>query len=248
MRSDDDTPTDRLYTTTESRIDDFDFGAETAAVFDDMLNRSVPLYGEIQRMVGELAGDFAVEGTKIYDLGCSTCNTFLAIAHHLPPGLKIPFVGVDSSEEMLDKARAKLQKSGCPYPYELRTGDLDHGLIVDNCIVVMSLTLQFVRPLLRDRLLQAVHQGLNRNGCLILIEKVLAEHSVFNRLFIKHYYEMKKRYGYSDLEIARKREALENVLIPYRRKENEGLLQRVGFQHVDTFFHWYNCSGVIAVK
>jgi len=33
--------------------------------------------------------------------------------------------------------------------------------------------------------------------------------------FIKNYYAMKKRNGYSDMEIAQKREALENVLIPY---------------------------------
>ena len=49
---------------------------------------------------------------------------------------------------------------------------------------------------------------------------MLGENSTFNRLFINHYYEMKRRNGYSEIEIAQKREALENVLVPYRLEEN----------------------------
>jgi tRNA (cmo5U34)-methyltransferase len=114
--------------------------------------------------------------------------------------------------------------------------------------VLLVLTLQFVRPLWRDRLIRRIAQGMAENGCLILVEKVLGENSTFNRLFIKHYYEMKKRNGYSDLEIAQKREALENVLIPYRLEENKELLRGQGFQHVDVFFKWYNFCGLLAMK
>ena len=249
MPRDDDASMDRLYADAQRGVEDFTFDADTATVFDDMLNRSVPFYGEIQRMVGELAGDFAADATTVYDLGCSTGNTLLAIAHHLPPGLNVRFVGIDSSEEMLDKTRAKLAAMDFPYPHELRTGNLDHGLMIENAsVVIMSLTLQFVRPLRRDRLLEEVYRGLNGNGCFILIEKILAHHSVFNRLFIKHYYEMKKRCGYSDLEISQKREALENILVPYRRQENERLLEQAGFSEVETFFQWYNFLGVIGLK
>ncbi|PZN73238.1 MAG: tRNA (cmo5U34)-methyltransferase, partial [Candidatus Methylumidiphilus alinenensis] len=58
----------------------------------------------------------------------------------------------------------------------------------------------------------------------------------------------KKRQGYSESEIAHKREALENVLIPYRPEENHELLTAAGFRHVEEFFRWYNFSGLIAVK
>ncbi len=112
----------------------------------------------------------------------------------------------------------------------------------------MVLTLQFVRPLYRERLIRSIYDGLTENGCLILVEKVLGENSTFNRLFIKHYYEMKRRNGYSELEIAQKREALENVLIPYRLEENKELLRRAGFRHVDVFFKWYNFCAIIAMK
>jgi tRNA (cmo5U34)-methyltransferase len=89
---------------------------------------------------------------------------------------------------------------------------------------------------------------MNDQGCLILIEKVLGEDSLFNRLFIKYYYDMKRRHGYSELEISQKREALENVLIPYKLLENRELLLRTGFKSVDVFFKWYNFCGIIAVK
>ncbi len=58
-------------------VADFNFGEKVAAVFDDMLDRSVPFYQEIQRMIAEMAADFAVDGTNIYDLGCSTGTTLL---------------------------------------------------------------------------------------------------------------------------------------------------------------------------
>jgi tRNA (cmo5U34)-methyltransferase len=119
---------------------------------------------------------------------------------------------------------------------------------MDASVVLLVLTLQFVRPLNRDRLLDDIYRGLRPGGCLILVEKVLGETPLFNRLFIKHYYELKRRNGYSELEIAQKREALENVLVPYRLEENRDLLVRHGFQSIDVFFKWYNFSGLIAVK
>ena len=113
---------------------------------------------------------------------------------------------------------------------------------------MLVLTLQFVRPLYRQRVIRSIYDGLTEKGALILVEKVLGENSDFNRLFIQHYYEMKRRNGYSDLEIAQKREALENILVPYRLEENKELLLEQGFRHVDVFFKWYNFCGMIAMK
>jgi tRNA (cmo5U34)-methyltransferase len=243
------TAIDTLFAVARPRAEDFNFGKETAAVFDDMLDRSVPFYAEIQRMLGELVADFAVDRTAIYDLGCSTGNTFLAAGANLRPELDVRFIGLDSSEEMLRTAERKLSGAQFPWPFALKLQDLNDGIQIENAsVALMILTLQFVRPLNREALIAALHEGLNHNGCLLLVEKVLGEHSTFNRLFIDHYYEMKRRKGYSDMEIARKREALENVLIPYRLEENKRLLRRVGFQHVDVFFKWYNFCGIIAIK
>jgi len=240
---------DGLFAEQRRRVDDFDFGKNTAVVFDDMLDRSVPFYQEIQRMVAELAVDFAADGTTIYDLGCSTATTIAQIDRGLPPEMKVRYVGIDSSPEMLVLAEKKLAESGVKRSCELRHGDLNSNLEISNAsVVLLVLTLQFVRPLHRERIIREIYEGLEPNGCLILVEKVLGENSAFNRLFINHYYEMKRRNGYSDLEIAQKREALENVLVPYRFEENKELLRGQGFRHVDTFFKWYNFCGMIALK
>lgn len=198
-------------------------------------------------MLGELAGDFAAPGSNLYDLGCSTGTTLVHLDKLLPPD--VAFVGVDSSPEMLDKARSKLKQAGVKRATELVCADLNNGVAISNAsVLVLNLTLQFIRPLNRDRLVMALVAGLNANGCLILVEKMLSQNSTINRLFIKHYYEFKKRNGYSEMEIAQKREALENVLIPYHFDENRELLLRNGFRSCDVFFRWYNFCGMLAIK
>lgn len=238
---------DRVFQEPISRIGDFVFDEQVAVVFDDMLARSIPLYAEVQRMVGELATEFAVEGTNIYDLGCSTGTTLLLLHKRLPKSIR--FVGVDYSEDMLVRCGEKLARQGCERPHELRRADLNQGISMENAsLALMILTLQFIRPLHREKLLADILRGLNDNGCLLLLEKVLGEDSLFNRLFIEFYYDFKRRNGYSELEIAQKRDALENVLIPYKLLENRELLQKTGFRYVDVFFKWYNFCGIIAVK
>ncbi len=240
-------PVDKVFKKKIKRLEDFDFGKKTAEVFDDMLDRSVPFYAEMQRMIKETAAEFAAEGTNVYDLGCSTGTTFLVLDKSLPKGVTL--VGVDSSKEMLEKARSKLSAARVGHPYKLLCQDLNKGIRVSNAsVVIMNLTLQFIRPLYRQRAISAIAEGLNDGGCLILIEKVLSPNSTINRLFIKFYYDFKKRNGYSEMEIAQKREALENVLIPYHFDENRELLLKNGFKGCDMFFRWYNFCGIIALK
>lgn len=228
-------------------MSDFKFGKNVAAVFDDMLDRSVPFYSEIQRMVAEMAVDFSADGTNIYDLGCSTGTTLLNL--HASLSADVTYIGVDNSEDMLARCRAKFEEFQFSKPYKLLCADLNQGVMIENAsVVLMVLTLQFIRPLYRETLLNSIWHGINDNGCLILVEKVLGEDSLFNRLFIKYYYDMKLRNGYSQLEIAQKREALENVLIPYKLLENRELLLKTGFRYCDVFFKWYNFCGMVAVK
>jgi tRNA (cmo5U34)-methyltransferase len=240
-------PRDTIFAEPNRPVGDFTFDQAVAGVFDDMVSRSVPFYTEMQRMVVEIASDFVTPGSNVYDLGCSTATTFLQMHPRLPPSAR--FVGFDNSEQMLAKAREKLTASGVDRSVDLRVADLDQGVQIENAsLVMMILTLQFIRPLNRERLMQDIFRGMNEQGCLLLIEKVLGEDSLFNRLFINYYYDMKRRHGYSEMEISKKREALENVLIPYKLLENRELLLRNGFRSVDVFFKWYNFCGIIAVK
>lgn len=229
------------------QIIDFNFKKKTAQVFDDMLNRSVPFYPEIQRMTSEIAADFAVPKTNVYDLGCSTGTTLIGLDRILSKDIN--FIGVDYSEDMLVKAREKFRKYNVKRKHKFIRADLNNTIEITNAsVVIFTLTLQFVRPLRRKAVIENIARGINRGGCLILVEKVLSVDSTLNRLFINYYYNFKRRQGYSQLEISQKREALENVLIPYRPEENRHLLLESGFRECDIFFKWYNFCGMLALK
>jgi len=231
----------------EQKPEDFRFGKSVVSVFDDMVTRSVPFYAEMQRMMSEIALDFAVPGTNVYDLGCSTGTTLMNLDKILPNDVN--FVGIDESREMLNQCQANFEEQGVNRNYDLRYSDLNKGILIENAsVVIMCLTLQFIRPLYREKLLKDIYDQMNDNSCFILIEKVLGEDSLFNRLFIKYYYDFKRRNNYNEMEISQKREALENVLIPYKLMENRELLSGAGFRYVETFFKWYNFSGMVAVK
>ncbi len=240
-------PTDHLFAEPVSRPTDFAFDATTVRVFDNMVSRSVPFYGEIQRMTAELAAEFGVPGSTLYDLGCSTGTTMVALESWVEPTVR--FVGYDNSPEMVERAREKLAATPSRRPREVRLGDLHQPFAVEDAsVTVMLFTLQFVRPLHRERVIRTIADGTRPDGAIILAEKVIESDTLFNRLFIDNYYDMKRRHGYSDMEIAQKREALENELIPYRIEENRDLLLSCGFTKFQEFFRWYNFAGMIAVK
>lgn len=238
---------DQVFKEEIQKTGDFKFNTAVANVFDDMVNRSVPFYGEIQRMMTEQAADYAKPGTDVYDLGCATGTTLIGMNTAIAE--EIRFIGIDDSQEMLGKCQAKLEQAGFKRPFELRVEDLNENVEISNASVVIScLTLQFVRPINRAKLLKSIFDGLNSGGVFILVEKILAEDSVFNRDFIKYYYNHKRRNQYSEMEISQKREALENILIPYKLSENISLLHDTGFTHCEVFFKWYNFVGLMAIK
>lgn len=202
---------DKVFSEEIKKPSDFKFGATVANAFDDMVERSVPFYNEIQRMIIELAAEHAMPYTQVIDLGCSTGTTMIGLDPHVAKNIR--FVGVDDSAEMLKKCETKLKEARFERNYELVLADLHNELQIENAsVVILCLTLQFVRPIYRERLLRKIYDALVPGGVLIISEKILAEDSLFNRNFIKYYYDYKRRNQYSELEISQKREALENEI------------------------------------
>jgi tRNA (cmo5U34)-methyltransferase len=241
---------DRLFRASAPKPADFEFNDKVAEVFDDMLVRSIPMYLEQQEMIRELASKFWSPGTTIYDLGCSTATTLCNIGRVIEKPCRL--MGFDNSNAMLDRAQLKIRKVGLEDSVSVRFADLNAGLeelkLENASVVTMCWTLQFVRPLNRERLVQSIYNSLVPGGALIVTEKTIANSPQMHRFFIDLYHDFKKRNKYSPAEIRRKREALENVLIPYRACENIELFQKNGFEMVETFFQWYNFAGYLCVK
>lgn len=241
---------DEVFGTTAARGSDFQFNEEVASVFDDMLVRSVPFYLEQQGLIEDIAQRFALPGSRVFDLGCSTGTTLIRLASLLDSSIRL--TGFDNSQPMLDRAKLNADEMGVSDRIEFSHGDFNQNIsewVIENAsVVTVCWTLQFVRPLHRDRLIQKIYSGMVDGGVLIVTDKVLANDAQINRFFIDFYYEFKRRNDYSNEEILKKREALENVLIPYRLDENIALFRRNGFTTVETFFQWYNFAGFLCVK
>lgn len=228
----------------------FKFGEDVANSFDDMVSRSVPFYDEIQRMLVELAEAHIVAKTNVYDIGCSTGNTLRNFLDDKQIKARCPnFIGIDGSRAMLKKAREKLQRYIMSNQCELVARDINKGVTVTNAsVVVLSLTLQFVKPCQREFILAQIFNGLREKGCLILVEKIYVADKKIEREFQKYYRQYKLRQGYSIAEINNKKNALKNVLIPFSCAENLKLLEKAGFKRMAEFFRWYSFLGIVAWK
>jgi len=238
---------DKVFKQQFAHASDFSFDKKVAVVFDDMVSRSVPFYGEVQRMVSELAKKHVQSHTKVYDLGCSTGTTLIQMSKLLPEDVEL--IGIDDSKEMITKCREKLNSLSAHREIALDVVDITREVPVQGAsVVTMVLVLQFIRPINRLDIVRKIHAGLRDKGVLILVEKILTEEPSFNREYIDYYYDFKRRNDYSELEISQKREALENVLIPYKTSENIAMLKEAGFSEVEVFFRWYNFIGIIAKK
>ncbi len=222
----------------------FEFDEEVAAVFDDMLQRSVPFYSESQKITEFFALKKLEEGGKMYDLGCSTATLLLNIRRKLNSDARL--IGLDNSEAMLEQARKKCEAYGADV--EVKNADILEYDYEEADVFVSNYTLQFIRPLVREELVKKIASSLKKGGNFIFSEKVISHHPKLNKDLIECYYDFKKEQGYSQYEIMQKREALENVLVPYSEEENIKMALNSGFSHCEVVFRWSNFCTFIAIK
>jgi tRNA (cmo5U34)-methyltransferase len=241
---------DKLYRSGKV-TEDFSFNDKVAEVFDDMLDRSVPHYRTVITTTAAMIRRLAKPESVIYDLGCSTGSTLLELARLLPD-MNLRFIGLDNAPAMLDKARRKAEMFGKSAVIEFHQQDItDAGLsttLEGADIILCNYTLQFIRPMLRQEFINRLSASLPAGGLLFVSEKIISNHSRLNRTFIDLYHDFKRDQGYSELEIAAKREALENILIPFTPEENISLLKKSDFQEVEMFFRWINFASFVALK
>ena len=234
--------TDKVFNKTISK--QFEFDEEVASVFDDMLDRSVPFYKEMQRLSIVFANNFLENGSRVYDLGCSTATTLIELSKNCNKDLKL--IGIDNSKAMLERANNKSKAFGVDIKFICN--DIFDVDLKDAKVIFSNYTLQFIRPLQREKLVKKIYDGLTEGGVFIFSEKLVSQNSILNKQLIDEYYSFKKAQGYSEFEIYQKREALENVLIPYTEDENNKMIKDAGFSHCEMIFKWVNFATFIAIK
>lgn len=222
----------------------FEFDEDVAVVFDDMLERSIPFYKEVIDLTCKTICLHVKEGANIVDLGCSTANTLLAL--YKKSNKSYHLLGIDNAEAMLHIARQKVHAYGAKV--EFMQADITQVALNCQDVIIANYMLQFIRPLQRAEFVAKIFEALNPNGFFIFSEKIVFEDKELNKQMIDIYYDFKRQQGYSDFEIAQKREALENVLIPYTEEENKAMLKGAGFTTIETIFKWGNFATFIAKK
>jgi tRNA (cmo5U34)-methyltransferase len=239
-------PKDVLYKVPQQKVAPFEFNQDVAAVFDDMIQRSVPFYREIIQRQAQLIKLFYQPKSLIYDLGCSNGNLGIYLCDVMQDNFKM--IAVDSSKPMLMVYEEKLASHPLKDRIELQCSDILSVNLTNASVVVLNLTLQFLPLDHRHELLKQIYSALLPGGIFLFTEKIIHPEDSFSELQKKFYYDFKKENGYCELEISQKREALENVLIPETIDAHLARLQKIGFQKTDIWFKWFNFSSLVCQK
>ncbi len=240
--------TDAIYAAPLQNIIDFQFDERVAAVFPDMIQRSVPGYGMIISNIGILAAKYAQPGSHCYDLGCSLGAASMAMRQRITaPDCDI--IAVDNSPAMLERASQLLALDTVSnIPMTMICSDIQDIEIEDASVVVLNFTLQFIPLQQRLTLIQRIHAGLRPGGILILSEKIAFSEPQRQHFHVELHHDFKRANGYSDLEISQKRSALENVMIPETIACHQERLQAASFSCSELWFQCFNFVSMVAIK
>lgn len=241
------TDKDNLFASTQAEIAPFSFDDKVASVFPDMIKRSVPGYGQTLQMIELITHQHAQAGSRLYDLGCSLGAASLAMQRGVSaPDCRI--IAIDNSPAMISRCRNNLTPETGNTPVELCCADILETDIENASVVVMNFVMQFIARDDRLALLEKIQHGLRPGGVLILSEKICFDDGEENRRQTELYEAYKRAQGYSQLEISRKRTALENVLVPETLDEHHARLKTAAFSSSHTWFQCLNFASMLAIK
>ena len=223
------------------------FDQEVTAVFDDMLQRSIPQYNAMRMVTFEVGRRFVQPGTAIIDMGCSRGQALLPFVSTFSAANE--YIGLEISEPMIEAARQNFSCHPHGKRVSIRSADLRHEFPgVTSSLVLSVLTLQFTPIEYRQQIIRRVFESLAPGGAFILVEKILGATSRLDEAFVELFLNIKRENGYSESQIDRKRMSLEGVLVPVTAPGHEELLRQEGFASVDCFWRHLNFAGWVAVK
>lgn len=238
---------DNLFARNRALTSGFRFDEQVVKVFPDMIARSVPGYELVVPMIGLLARRYAQPDSAIYDLGCSLGAVSLAMSLAVrASGTSI--IAVDNSEAMVVRCTKNMSEKHGSVPIDVRLQNILETQIENASVVVLNFTLQFLDRDQRQSLINRISAGMRQDGVLIISEKICFEDSLEQDDQTAWHHDFKRTQGYSDLEIAQKRNALEDVLRPETEESHFNRLQLAGFSRYHRWFQCFSFASYIAFK
>lgn len=241
---------DQIFAQPLAQVTDFVFNEDVARVFPDMIKRSVPGYPTIVENIGVLAARFAQPDSVLYDLGCSLGAVTQALRRHVRSE-QCRIIAVDNSAAMVERCQEYLQAQNSMFqellPVEVIEADILSLQFQPASLFALNFTLQFISPIQRPELLTRIRQSLLPGGALILSEKLCFQDPEEHALLTELHLDFKRANGYSELEIAQKRSAIENVMLPDSLEQHRERLLAAGFTKVIPWFQCLNFASLIAL-
>jgi tRNA (cmo5U34)-methyltransferase len=238
---------DRLFAKSRAETTGFRFDEQVVRVFPDMIARSVPGYELVVPMIGMLARRYAQSDSLIFDLGCSLGAASLAMSRAIRvSGAEI--IAVDNSIAMVEKCRTIVAENNGYVPVDVRLQSILDTPIENASVVVLNFTLQFLERAQREVLINRIAAGLRPGGALIISEKICFEDEREQANQTEWHHEFKRTQGYSELEIAQKRNALEDVLKPETEAVHSSRMEQAGLSRPQRWFQCFSFASYIAFK
>jgi tRNA (cmo5U34)-methyltransferase len=225
----------------------FTFNEEVTEVFEDMIDRSVPGYTSSLRLIENLSRKYFIEGTHCYDLGCSLGASSMSLIKAMGKREGKIFA-IDNSPAMIaacEQEYADLIKTG---KVKFIKQDVNEAQIDKASVVVINFVLQFLNSKDRDGLLKKVFLGMKQGALLILSEKIHFDNKFRNLTIDNLHHQFKSNNGYSKMEISRKRDALEGVLMTDLETLHLKRLESIGFKKVRKVMTNLNFMTLVAEK
>lgn len=241
------TQTDLIFSNKQSQIKDFAFDAQVVEVFPDMISRSVPGYATIIDTIGQLSRQYVTDNTSVYDLGCSLGAATLAMRKAIT-AKNCRIIGIDNSAAMVERCKIHVNAFKGNTPVEIIEENIQKVSIANASMAVLNFTLQFITPNERQEMINKIADGLNSGGILVLSEKISGGDDACDNLLVDLHHNFKRANGYSELEIAQKRTALENVMRIDDLKTHITRLEQAGFEHITPWFQCFNFFSLVAIK
>lgn len=226
----------------------WEFDDKVTAVFDNMLERSIPAYSDMRDLCFRVGRNFVKPDGLIVDIGCSNG---LALAQYVREFGKTAYYRMydvsgpmlkdcyDRYETLIDMGRAVVEEK-----------DICQGLGMENeaDLILSVLTLQFTPIEYRQKIISSIYDALKPGAALVIVEKVLGSDYAVDSMLVNEYYKIKAENAYTQEQIQTKRKSLEGVLVPITSAWNEDMLKSAGFKSIDCFWRYLNFAGWVATK
>ena len=157
-------------------------------------------------------------------------------------------MAVDNSEAMVAKCKQHIAESDTVIPVVVRLENILDTKIENASVVVLNFTLQFLDRGQRAELVNRIAAGMRRGGALIISEKICFEDEQEQLDQTAWHHDFKRSQGYSELEIAQKRNALEDVLQPDTEARHIERLEQAGLSNPRRWFQCFSFASYIAFK